>query len=108
MVEPGARWPGHERAVAGGLAQAQQELERLEHAPARLELGDDLLLRRGAHRVVHRALLGSTARSASTTSVRGGSSARDLALQPPQHERARCARAGAPAAPGSPAAIGRA
>src|SRR5262249_23003377 len=46
----------NEARVASGLAQAEERLERREHARPFGELGDDLLLRRGAHRVVDGAL----------------------------------------------------
>ena len=91
--------------VAARLAQAQQRLERGQHAAARLQLRDDLLLGGGADRVVELALRVARAMQRSTTSVRGGSSVRDLALQPAQHERPDAARAAARRA-GSPSAIG--
>ena len=42
LDEVAARLPGNERRVARRLAQTEQRLERREHAPAGLELGDDL------------------------------------------------------------------
>ena len=45
-----------EAGVAGGLAQAQQRLERGDHAAAAAEARHDVLAGRGAHGVVERAL----------------------------------------------------
>ena len=72
--------------MAGGLAQAQQRLERGEHAAAGAEARHDVLARRGAHRVVERALF---VRELDVQHDLGARRqlGRDLALEAAQHER---------------------
>ena len=66
---------GHERRVAGGLAQAQQRLERREDVAAVAQpIATTSARDGGADRVVDGALGGRRARTCSTASVRGGSS----------------------------------
>src|SRR5690606_33582625 len=80
------RLTGDEPHVTGGLTQPEQRFQRREHAAARGEPLDDVLLRRGTDRVVDGALrlveLDVEERVGARRELR-----QDVALVTAQHER---------------------
>ena len=82
---------GHQRRVAGGLAQAQQRLERLRSrrlpSPSSAEQRDDVLARRRADGVVDGALAVVELDAQDRVGARR-QLGRDLVLEAAQHERA--------------------